>query len=65
MNKSTDILLSRVLANENINDNRKSQEWKICDISITLCTFTKEFQNLAIDSSAAYCLLLFYQVYCC
>jgi hypothetical protein len=52
MNESTDILLLRVLANDSAIGNRKSQEWKICEISITRCTFTKEFQKLSIDSSA-------------
>jgi len=65
MNESTDILLSRVLANENKNGNRKSQEWNICDIGVTVCTFTKEFQKLSTDSSAAYCLLLLHRVYFC
>jgi len=45
MNESTDILLLRVLANENTNGNRKLQEWKICEISITMCNFTKQFQK--------------------
>jgi hypothetical protein len=52
MNESNDILLLRVLANESAIGNRKSQQWKKCDISITRCTFTKEFQKLCIDSSA-------------
>jgi len=45
MNESTDILLLRVLANDSAIGNRKSQEWKIRETSITRCTFTKNFRN--------------------